>query len=134
MNKAYDRVKWDFLEEVMIRMGFFNRLIFLIMSCVRTVSFSVSINGKVGDRFKPFRGIRQGDPLSPYLFLFVIEALSTGLTRACNESVIHGISLSLRGPTIHGHSFLFKSISAKLPCLSSYYQLILLGLGSKDQL
>lgn len=100
MNKAYGRVEWDFLEEVMIRMGFCNRLIFLIMSCVRTVSFSVSINGKVGDRFKLFRGIRQGDPLSPYLFLFVIEALSTGLTRACNESVIHGISLSPRSPTI----------------------------------
>lgn len=59
MNKAYDKVEWDFLEDVMIKMGFCNRLVFLVMSCVRTVSFFVSLNGKVGNKFKPSRGIRQ---------------------------------------------------------------------------
>lgn len=48
MNKAYDRVEWDFLEKTMIKMGFCSKWVSLIMSCVKTVSLSVGINGKQG--------------------------------------------------------------------------------------
>lgn len=69
MNKAYDRVERDFLEEVM-------RKISLVMGCVKSVAFAVIINGQSGRRFKPSRGIWQGDLISPYLFLFVSDAFS----------------------------------------------------------
>lgn len=79
MNKAYDRDEWDFLEEVMRRLGFNGIWINLIMECVKIVSYSLIINGKPSCSFIPSRGIRQGDLLSPYLFLFVVYVLSTSL-------------------------------------------------------
>ncbi|KAM2614937.1 hypothetical protein TB2_029501 [Malus domestica] len=71
MNKAYDLVEWDFLEEVMIKMGFDRRWVNLIMKCVVTVDFSILINGRTGRKLLTSQGLCQGDPLSPYLFLFI---------------------------------------------------------------
>lgn len=59
-NKAYDRVQWDFLEEVMIRMGFNRDWVHLIMQVVTTVSYSITVNGESKFSFKPERGLRQG--------------------------------------------------------------------------
>lgn len=77
MQKAFDRVEWDFLEAVMMKMRFPSEFIKLIMSCVRSVSFSVLINGSPSPRFVSSRGIRQGDPLSPFLFIIFSECLSS---------------------------------------------------------
>lgn len=76
MNKAYDRVELSFIEAVMLKMRFDPRWVNLIMSLIRTVKFAITINGKPGKAFTHSRGIRQVNPLSPYLFLFVSEALS----------------------------------------------------------
>uniref|UniRef100_A0A2N9IBI9 Reverse transcriptase domain-containing protein n=1 Tax=Fagus sylvatica TaxID=28930 RepID=A0A2N9IBI9_FAGSY len=100
MSKAYDRVEWAFLERVMERMGFASRWIHLLMTCVQTTSYSVLLNGEPTGYIKPTRGIRQGDPLSPYLFLLCAEGLSALLCRAEREQQIHGVSMCRNGPKI----------------------------------
>jgi hypothetical protein len=81
LSKAYDRVDWHFLESTMHKMGFSHRWIQWIMACVTTVSYSIKFNGTLLEAFSPFRGLRQGDPLSPFLFLLMADGLSALLQR-----------------------------------------------------
>ncbi|KAM1951519.1 hypothetical protein ACFX15_006123 [Malus domestica] len=100
MHKAYDRVEWDFLMAVMEKMGFNSRWRNLIMGCISTVNFSILLNGQPGSKFTPSRGLRQGDPLSPYLFLLVSEVLSLLIQRESDGGRIEGIQMDRAGPMI----------------------------------
>ncbi|KAE8681243.1 hypothetical protein F3Y22_tig00111332pilonHSYRG00015 [Hibiscus syriacus] len=100
MEKAYDRVEWDFLLNVMTRMGFCDSFVNIIRKCISTVSFQIRINGVLSDVFVPQRGLRQGDPLSPYLFLFCAQGLSALLLKAQRRNEIKGIRASVRGPRV----------------------------------
>ncbi|XP_021715945.1 uncharacterized protein LOC110683843 [Chenopodium quinoa] len=82
MSKAYDRIEWDFLDAVLERFGFDDGWRRCVMGCVRSVSFSVLINGRPSDEFVLNRGIRQGDPISPYLFILCAEVFSHFLRSA----------------------------------------------------
>ncbi|KAA3480252.1 reverse transcriptase [Gossypium australe] len=100
MSKAYDRVDWNFIEQVMKKMGFEKRWVDMILKCVSTVSYSVIVNGLASESFLPFRGLRQGDPLSPFLFLFCGEGLSSLMRLANAGNRIKGVKASRNGPTI----------------------------------
>jgi hypothetical protein len=110
MAKAYDRIEWDFLESTLITMGFPTKMITSIMLCVRTVTFSVLINGTPTTSFRPTRGIRQGDPLSPYLFIICAEVLSGLLSNGQDRGNIHGISIARNAPPISHLLFADDSI------------------------
>ncbi|GMI91034.1 hypothetical protein HRI_002772700 [Hibiscus trionum] len=100
MSKAYDRVEWPFLEAMLGKMGFSRLWILRIMLCVKTVTYSVCLNGSVGPSFVPSRGLRQGDPLSPYLFLICSEGLSSLMRKAATNNTIQGAKINRYAPTI----------------------------------
>jgi len=100
MSKAYDQVEWHFLEAVIRKLGFAEQWITLIMACVQSVSNSILINGGPVGNIQPSRGIRQGDPIFPYLFLICAEALSALLQQAERKGIITGVPTSLRGPSL----------------------------------
>jgi hypothetical protein len=116
MSKAYNRVEWTFLETTMSRLGFEARWIQLIMACVRSVQYSILVNGTpVGD-IRPTRGTRQGDPMSPYLFMICAEMLSSLLSHAERNGIITGVPSSPKGPRI---SHLFFADDSILFCKSN---------------
>ena len=90
IEKAYDHIRWDFLMQMLEKMGFGSKWIRWINWCISTASFSVLINGSPSGYFRSSRGLRQGDPLSPYLFVIGMEALSCLLKRAVEGNFISG--------------------------------------------
>jgi len=100
MQKAYDKIEWDFLKDYMLKMGFCARWVSLIMQCVSTVFLSVKINGEPTQYFTPLRGLRQGDPLSPYLFILIANVLTWLMNKAIEEGSIKGITLNRFCPTL----------------------------------
>lgn len=100
MSKAYDRVEWHFLREMMLRLGFHRRWVDLIMKCVTSVKYRLRVNGVLSEEFIPERGLRQGDPRSPYLFLLCAEGFSSLLAKAEVEGKICGIRVCRDAPSV----------------------------------
>jgi hypothetical protein len=101
MSKAYDRIEWPFLRKMMAKMGFSEQWVHLIMKCVTTVTYRIKVNGDYTERIIPQRGLRQGDPLSLYLFILCAEGLSALLQRAEEEGKIQGIKVCRAAPRVN---------------------------------
>lgn len=97
MSKTYDRVNWNFLKAVLLSMNFSNKWVDWIMECVTSVQYSLLINGNPTKAFNISRGLRQGDPIFPYLFLFCTNILSIALTKEENQKKIKGIIVGRNG-------------------------------------
>ncbi|XP_048493143.1 uncharacterized protein LOC125493698 [Beta vulgaris subsp. vulgaris] len=100
MSKAYDRVEWVFLRGLLEKMGFDGAWVRCVMDCVSSVRYSFVVNGDVCGFVTPSRGLRQGDPMSPYLFIFVADAFSALIRKATEDRRIHGMKASRNGPEI----------------------------------
>lgn len=100
MSKAYDRVEWCFLEAMLCKLGFSRAWTDLVMKCVRTVRYQIKVNGELTSQFSPSRGLRQGDPISPYLFVICAEGLSALLLDAKEKGTMHGVKICPRAPCV----------------------------------
>ncbi|KAH9778582.1 reverse transcriptase domain-containing protein [Citrus sinensis] len=100
MSKAYDRIEWLFLKSMMLRMGFDEDWVTLIMMCVSTVSYKVCRNGEEVGPIVPSQGLRQGDPLSPYLFIICAKGLSSLIQNREKAGLIHGVKVARSAPTV----------------------------------
>ena len=94
----------------MHKLGFLEKWIDRVMSCVTTSSFSILIKGKPYGNMLPSRGIRQGDPISPYLFLLCAESFTSLLTKAENKARIHGVSICRGAPKVSNLLFADDSL------------------------
>lgn len=99
MSKAYDQVDWNFLFQLLRVMGFSQLWVDWIKQCVTTVSFSLLVNGSQSESFVP-ACLGEGIPLSPYLFILVVQAFSDGLEAFAVQNVCKGIQVSPREPPI----------------------------------
>ncbi|XP_037493252.1 uncharacterized protein LOC105630354 [Jatropha curcas] len=100
MSKAYDRVSWNYLTKMLLALGFSDRWVSWMHMCFAKVTYSVNVNGIEVGPILPGRGLRQGDPISPYLFLIVAEGLSLLLQNAERRGLIHGCRAAANCPRI----------------------------------
>ncbi|XP_047051186.1 ABC transporter G family member 41-like [Lolium rigidum] len=90
-EKAYDRVNWDFLREILQRKGFSDMNVHRLMQLVMGGQTAINVNGEVGPFFHNARGVRQGDPLSPIMFDFLVDGLAAMLAKANSAGHIRGV-------------------------------------------
>lgn len=101
ISKAYDRVEWKFLEAMVHHMGFSDGWIHTVMLCITTVTYFFKLNGVSVGYVHPERGIRQGDPLSCYLFVTCAKGFSKLLTKAKLDGDLQRIKVCRATPSIH---------------------------------
>ncbi|GJT78985.1 RNA-directed DNA polymerase, eukaryota, reverse transcriptase zinc-binding domain protein [Tanacetum coccineum] len=92
-EKAYDSVRWDYLDDVLRKFGFAEKLCGWIQECLRSSWGSVLVNRSPTEEFQFFKGIKQGDPLSPFLFILVMESLHLSFKRVVDAGMFNGIVL-----------------------------------------
>jgi hypothetical protein len=100
MEKAFDSMEWGFLLEIMKLLGFSSIWINWIYQCISTSSFSILLDGSPFGFFKPSQGLRQGDPLSPFLFILGSEVLSRLFLKEEQLGNLHGIKIARNSPPI----------------------------------
>ncbi|KAM0043465.1 putative RNA-directed DNA polymerase [Helianthus debilis subsp. tardiflorus] len=99
-KKAYDNVNWKFVVNVLRQMGFQDKWCSWIFGVLSSAQASVLVNGSPTFEFKSDKGMRQGDPISPFLFMIVMEALSYLLDKACEVQILKGVHLPEDGPLV----------------------------------
>ncbi|GJU61241.1 RNA-directed DNA polymerase, eukaryota [Tanacetum coccineum] len=92
-EKAYDSVRWDFLDDVLSKFGFGDKWRKWIQCCLHSSRGSIIINGSPTEEFQFGKGLKQGDPLSPFLFILIMETLHISFQRVVDAGMFHGIKL-----------------------------------------
>lgn len=100
-EKAFDSISWPFLDEVMMQMNFGSKWRRWIRSCLDSASVSILINGSPSNEFCLEKGVRQGDPLAPFLFIIAAEALNIAMKEAAGKGVFSGSQLPNGVPRLH---------------------------------
>nr|GEY19151.1 RNA-directed DNA polymerase, eukaryota, reverse transcriptase zinc-binding domain protein [Tanacetum cinerariifolium] len=93
-EKAYDSVRWNFLDEVLQKFGFCNKWCMWIQSSLRSSRGSILVNGSPTEEFQFYKGLNQGDPISPFLFILIMESLHLSFQMVVDVGMFTGINLS----------------------------------------
>lgn len=99
-QKAYDNLSWNFLFEMLSKFGFPSTWINWIKECVSSAHSSVLVNGSPTREFRMEKGLRQGDPLSPFLFILAVEGVSMIFKRAQGVGLINGVVVAPNNPIL----------------------------------
>ncbi|GJX03142.1 putative RNA-directed DNA polymerase [Tanacetum coccineum] len=132
-EKAYDCVNWEFLYEVMSQMGFGRKWCGWIRACLETATSSILVNGTPTKEFVLQHGIRQGDPLSPFLFLIVAEGLNIMMQEVLNSGLfeVSGLKVNLNKSKLYGIGIEMEEIedyARSLECRAGKLPFLYLGL------
>jgi hypothetical protein len=100
MMKAYDHVEWDYLAAIVTKLGFHQHWVQMVMSLVTSVSFLVLFNGDRLESSRPTRGLHQGDPILPYLFLLTAKGLNGLINSKIQSSELNGIKVASSALTV----------------------------------
>ncbi|XP_074267339.1 uncharacterized protein LOC141590668 [Silene latifolia] len=100
LEKAYDRLKWDFIRDTLLDMHFPTLMVDTVMECVTSATMQILWNGEPSEKFKPTRGVRQGDPLSSYLFVMCLEKLQQAIDVEVRDKNWKPIPICKDGPLI----------------------------------
>ena len=122
IEKAYDSINWKFLTKVLQKMGFGPKWMEWMWSCVSSAKFSILVNGVPAGFFPSTRGLRQGDPLSPYLFVMGMEVLDVLIRRAVEGGYISGCNIRGGSRTSLNISHLFFADDTIVFCEASKEQ------------
>jgi hypothetical protein len=132
MEKAFDRMEWCFLLAIMEKLGFSHTWLSWIKLCISTPSLSILLNGSPFGCISPSRGLRQGDPLSHFLFILGVEVFSRLMFKEEREGSIQGLKIARSCPAIHHLPFaddllIFGKATATVAaainsCLIKYYK------------
>lgn len=123
MSKAFDRVNWDFLLMVISKLGFSNHIVSLVREMISSVSYTILLEGRAIGTVSPGRGLRQGDPMSPYLFILILEVFHLMILKCQREGSIHGIAIARGAPSI---SNLFFADDCYIFCQATAHEAITL--------
>ena len=104
LEKAYDKLEWSFIRDMLFKANLPEDLIGIIMSCISTISTEILVNGEALEPIYPSRGIRQGDPLSPYMFILCMDYLGQLIQEKCEAKLWQPVKASQGGPTF-SHMF-----------------------------
>lgn len=110
LNKAFDIVEWDFLLVILRKMGFCEVWCTWIHECLTSYELEFKVNGESVGIIKPQRGLRQGDPISPYLFIIIADVLSRQISKAMDSQLLSGIKMVRTCPVISHIFFADDSI------------------------
>lgn len=104
MSKAYDRLEYIYVRAMLSKLGFAEEISDLFMQCVRTARYKITHSGREFGSIIPQKGLRQGDPLSSYLFLICMDGLSALIKSYERRGLIKGIKVARGAPSV-SHMF-----------------------------
>ena len=97
-EKAYDRLRWSFIRDSLLELRLPLIMVEVVMCCIESTNLSILWNGEPMDAFRPTRGIRQGDPLYPYLYVICMERLAHIIDREVRLGAWKPLRASRNGP------------------------------------